>query len=755
MIKNRIKHEFSAPYSPHQNGTAERSWRSIFDMTRCLLLEAKLPKTLWTYAVRASAYIRNRCYNPRTGKTPYEVFTGTKPNLSNMHVLGTICYAYVQDKKKLDPRSEQGVFLGYDGLSPAYLVYFPEKNDVKRVRCVKFNVKPLLETVVIDVEENYNRTEPDPQTTVTSRPQATATEAADQQEEHQEDPAVTTTENSSEQKTRYPQRRRNNPKYMEDYVLEPELSNISKCAVDYCYRVADIPRTYEEAVSSSQSEQWHKAMDEEMKSLKDNDTYDLVPPVEGRSVVGGRWVYAVKLGPDNEEKFKARYVAKGYLQIHNVDYQETFSPTARVTSIRMLLQLAVQEDLIVHQMDVKTAYLNANIDCLIYMQQPVGYIETDVKGQNLVCKLNKSLYGLKQSGRNWNNVLHDFLVNIGFEQSFADQCLYTRYKDNIKIILIIYVDDIILAASNNAVLDDVKISLCNRFKMKDLGKLSWFLGMGFSFEKDCIKINQTKYVEKILDRFEMSDCNPKSIPCDLSVSKIITSDSKELCESSLYREIVGSLIYVMTGTRPDLAYVVTKLSQHMASPTKALFGIAKHVLKYLKGTKSYDLKFTKSNSPLKLVGHCDSDWGASEDRRSITGYCYQLNSNGPIISWKSKKQNVVALSSCEAEYMALTAAMQEANFLRQLFADMQDCTRESVTLFADNQGAIALAKNPVHHQRSKHIDIKYHFIRQQVEDGSVDLQYVPSIDNIADLFTKPLSKMKLDSFSIIRGVHYV
>ena len=256
----------------------------------------------------------------------------------------------------------------------------------------------------------------------------------------------------------------------------------------------------------------------------------------------------------------------------------------------------------------------------------------------------------------------------------------------------------------------------------------------------------------MLDRFKLEDCNPKAIPCDLSVNKIIENDSKEPCDTKLYREIVGSLIYIMTGTRPDLSYVVTKLSQHMSNPTKTVLGLAKHVLKYLKGTKNYDLKFKKSESPLKLIGHCDSDWGSSSDRRSITGYCYQLTEDGPLISWKSKKQAIVALSSCEAEYVAMTAAMQEGNFLRQLFSDIPNSDKQPIALNVDNQGAIALAKNPVHHQRSKHIDIKYHFIRLEVESGTVVLKYVPSEDNVADIFTKPLPKQKLNSFSLIRGL---
>ena len=487
-----------------------------------------------------------------------------------------------------------------------------------------------------------------------------------------------------------------------------------------------------------------------MNALIDNDTFELTKTPEDRSVVGGKWVYNVKLGLNGEEKFKARYVAKGYSQIQSVDYNETFSPTARITSIRMLVQLVSQNNWLIHQMDVKTAYLNADIDCEIYVDQPEGFSKTNDKGEKLVWKLKKSLYGLKQSGRNWNNMLHKFLLQENFVQSFADPCLYTKFVNDSRIVIIIWVDDILIATDNEEKLCDVKRALCDKFKMKDMGRLSWFLGIEFSFEKDCIIMNQTKYLEKVLKRFKMSDCKPKAVPCDLSVNKMI-DESEQLIDARLYREIVGSLIYVMTGTRPDLCYVVSKLSQYMAKPTKAHLNLAKHCLKYIKGTLKYGLKFQKSDK-LKLFGFCDADWGASEDRYSISGYSFQLSSNGPLISWKSRKQRTVALSSCEAEYVALTDVMQEAKFLRQLFADMSGSNKDCVTVYADNQGAIALAKNPVHHQRSKHIDIRYHFIRSEITNGVVVLYYVPSEENVADIFTKAVSKFKLNKFAIIRGV---
>ena len=751
LIKNRIKHEFSSPYSPHQNGTVERSWRSLFDMARCLIIEAKLPKELWTYAVKASAYIRNRCFSPRTGKTAYEMMTNIKPNLGNMHIFGTVCYAYVQEKKKLDPRSEQGIFIGYDSESPAYLVYFPEQNNVKRVRCVRFSERFQQQNAV--PEPLYEHV---PCTPLHTEPEVTQPEPVhpregipnlDEPEAEEVGAAVETTSEG-----RYSKRERRKPEYLKDFNTDSDSdsTNVTRCSIHYCYKVMDIPTSYEEAISSPESQKWRKAMTEEINALEENNTYELTPLPEGRSAVGGKWVFTRKFGPNDEVKFKARYVAKGYSQVENIDYHETFSPTARITSVRMLMQLSVQYDLLVHQMDVKTAYLNADIDCEIFVVQPEGFEKCSDDGQELVCKLNKSLYGLKQSGRNWNNLLHNFLSSMNFEQLLVDPCVYVRAEGNLRVIIIIWVDDIIIAASNEDLLSNVKISLNNKFKMRDLGKLHWFLGFEFKFDQSSVSMNQSKYLEKVLEKFQMSNCNPKSVPCDLSFLKSNSFESKELADAKLYREIVGSLIYVMTGTRPDLCFAVTKLSQHMSEPTKEDFNLAKYVLKYVKGTLNYDLKFVKSSDPIQLTGFSDSDWGASSDRKSISGYCFKLNKSA-LVSWKSKRQSIVALSSCEAEYVALTSAVQEALFLRQLLSDMLFCTKEPVTIFADNQGAISLSKNPVHHQRSKHIDIRFHFIRDEVQKGSVEIFYVPSEDNMADIFTKPASKFKFSKFSSMRG----
>ena len=726
-------------------------------MARCMLIDSKLPKNLWTYAVMTAAYVRNRCFNPRLQKTGFEAFTGNKPSLSHMHIFGTVCYAYVQMKKKLDVRSTKGVFVGYDKGSPAYLVYFPETGKIKRVRCVKFSRAVAVENCVNSPEK------PDAACAdvdecvmpgLVGIPDVNGKES-DENEEGTETKVVNHNV-EVESDRRYPKRVNVKlPNKFNDYVVGNDVDKLPDDAllytIDYCYRLVDVPHTFHQATHCEESVHWQNAMENEMEALKQNDTYELTCLPQGREAVGGRWVNAAKLGHNNEEKFKARYVAKGYSQLPGIDYQETFSPTARITSIRMLAQLVVQHNLTIHQMDVKSAYLNAPIDCEIYVQQPEGFVVRGDDGEKWVWKLKKSLYGLKQSGRNWNNLLHGNLMDQGFSQSLADPCLYTRHGVDEMTVVVVWVDDIIIASSDVTTLRDVKQSLSQQFDMHDLGELSWFLGIQFTCGDDFVKIDQTKYVEKILSKFGMSDCKPRQTPCEMK----IVDDHSEKADGELYRKIVGSLIYVMTATRPDLCFAVTKLSQHMSDPSAAHFTMAKHVLRYLKGTADQSLVFKGSNNHLGLVGHCDADWANSPDRRSITGYAFQLAETGPMISWKSKKQQTIALSTCEAEYMAITAASQEAKFLMQLLSDMTGRTPEgSYTLHCDNQGAIALAKNPVQHQRSKHIDIKYHYIRSEIQAGSLNLVYVPTEQNIADVFTKPVTRARLQAFTqILTGKH--
>ena len=492
-------------------------------------------------------------------------------------------------------------------------------------------------------------------------------------------------------------------------------------------------------------------MKEEMKCLEENDTFDLVELPPGKHTVGGRWVYAIKPGAD-QDLYKARYVAKGFSQTYGVDYFSTFAPTTRLSTIRMVIQIAVQCDYIIHQMDVKSAYLNAPIDCEVYMEQPKGFERVSEDGKKYVCRLRKSLYGLKQSASNWRDVIHQFFLENKCSQSEADPCIFLMNTEIGKLIYVIWVDDIIIASDSEKMMDHGKTILKKRFKMKDMGCISRFLGINFTRNIDgSITMDQKQYLQSILEKCGMEDCNPRSTPCELKPDTYYEDDS--IVNEPEYRTIVGSLVYAMTCTRPDLSFIVSKLSQHLSRPTEGDWTLLKQVLRYIKGTMNYSLCFTKSISPMKIVGYSDSDWAScSEDRRSITGYYFRLNDEGPAISWKSRKQQTVALSTCEAEYMALCESSQEAVYLNRVFNDLvtdreaEAVKDEPIQIYGDNRGSIDIVKNPVKHNRTKHIDIRYHFIRELNQAKVITVNHVASDDNIADVLTKPLPKLKYEKF---------
>ncbi|KAL9986763.1 hypothetical protein ACROYT_G000956 [Oculina patagonica] len=338
LEKNKIKHEMSAPHSPHQNGTAERHWRTLFEMGRCLLLQANLGKGFWPYAVMAAAYIRNRCFNNRLKQTAYFAITGKKPNLSNMRVFGSECYAYKQNKKKLDPRCTKGIFLGYDKESPAYLVLIPETGKIMKYRVVKFprrgvHVERQTQTEIPLGDDDFmpSRHNTNPDTCSESDVDRSGEGLDELAEGPKAENEPSPTSQPRDESVRRSTRERRPPAYLRDYVTNMKDSDQVLTSVDYCYKFSAFPQTYQEAMESPESSNWEAAMKEEMNSLTENNTFTLSPLPEGKNSVGGRWVYTIKESSNGAKTYKARYVAKGYSQVRGVDYQETFAPTANLT----------------------------------------------------------------------------------------------------------------------------------------------------------------------------------------------------------------------------------------------------------------------------------------------------------------------------------------------------------------------------------------------------------------------------------------
>ena len=401
--------------------------------------------------------------------------------------------------------------------------------------------------------------------------------------------------------------------------------------------------------------------------------------------------------------------------------------------------LCAQYGFLAHQLDVTAAYLNAPIDHQIYMEQPDGYDRDKSK----VWKLHKSLYGLKQSARLWNETIHAFFVKYGFQRSNADLCLYRKFVKHSGIIfVIIWVDDIVVVSNHIHLINEFKHQISNEYKVKDLGELKFFLGIEFSQQKGLVQMSQSKYCKDILERFDMMNCIAEKVPCEKNIHDQLRANKNSplLANAKRYRELVGSLIYLEQVTRPDISYVTNLLGQQMANPTEFHWKMGLKVLRYLKGTQYFTLNYRRADL-VQLTCYADADWGNNAlDRKSQTGYLNYLHENSSPISWSSRKQNLVATSTCNAEYVALSEATCEVIWLQKLltFIKLPNMTYQPAQMYSDNTGAIALCYNPCHHRRSKHIEIKHEHVRDHILKGTIDLTHVPSKSNAADGFTKPL-----------------
>ena len=530
-------------------------------------------------------------------------------------------------------------------------------------------------------------------------------------------------------------RERRLPAWHSEYVME---SNVA-----YCLLTEDgEPSTFHEATSSSDVSLWMTAMQEEIEALHKNTTWELVPLPHGRKAIGNKWVYKIKRDSNDQvERYRARLVVKGYAQKEGIDFNEIFFPVVRLTTVRIVLAMCATFDLHLEQLDVKTAFLHGELEEEIYMLQPEGFAETGK--ENLVCRLNKSLYGLKQAPRCWYKRFDSFIISLGYNRLSSDHCTYfKRFDGGDFIILLLYVDDMLVAGPNKDRVQELKAQLAREFDMKDLGSANKILGMQIHRDRDNRKIwlSQKNYLRKILRRFNMQDCKPISTPLPVNFklsSSMSPSSEAERMEMSrvLYASAVGSLMFAMICTRPDIAQAVGAVSRFMANPGKEHWNTVKRILRYIRGTS--DAALCYGGSDLTVRGYVDSDFAGDLDKRkSTTGYVFTLA--GGAVSWVSKLQTVVALSTTEAEYMAATQACKESVWIQRLLEELGH-KQEKITLFCDNQSALHIARNPAFHSRTKHIGVQYHFVREVVEDGCVDMQKIHTTENLADVMTKSIN----------------
>lgn len=772
-----IQRRLTVPHTPQQNGVAERQNRTLLDMARCMLLQANLPERFWAEAINTAAYIRNRCpCSALNGEIPYTILKGKKPTLLYFKTFGSKAYCLNKNpnKRKFDARSLECILLGYSEENKAYRVWLKEE----RKAIVTRDIKIINENIFKNF--NYEKEEEKDEKIYIELPSLIQDDSTPNVDLHSE-----TNEGGDNQTFK---RGRGRPKLLRtgnrgrpalEYKVLPVIQETSEedsnsennpneeVEEDENQIDEENNLMYESCFNNNETEnfnskEWKDAVSSEFISLLKNKTWNICDRPTDREVIGSKLVFKEKLKPDGTlERRKARLVAKGYSQQPGIDYEDTFAPVIRLSTLRMLMALSMEMEMKIHQMDIQTAYLNGELDKSLYMEIPENLKETlenikkskdpilkneavkmlnEINKGNKVCALKKALYGLKQSGRQWYKKLHETLIKLGFTETKYDPCLYVNRRNKNYMFIGVYVDDIIIASKDEEWIKQMKKNLSEKFKMKDLNEINYCLGIEFAMneKKNEIFLSQKKYITDLLFKYNMNESKPVVTPLD---SSNILTKTEDVCEETMksipYRQLIGSLMYLAIGTRPDISYAVNFLSQFNNCYNEDHWKAAKRILRYLKGTIYKGLKFKKTKQ--NVEGFADADWGNCKiDRKSYTGFVFKFG--GSAISWEAKKQRTVALSSVEAEYMALSEAAREATCIRNFFKEIG--MSMALTISCDNQGALQLAENPVHHSRTKHIDIRHHYIRQALKDGSFKIKYLPTEEMPADVLTKALTKEK-------------
>ena len=489
------------------------------------------------------------------------------------------------------------------------------------------------------------------------------------------------------------------------------------------------------------------------KCMRDNDVWIEVDLPPNAKLVGSKWLYKKKTDMDGiVHTYKARLVAQGFTQTFGIDYEETFSPVADIRAIRILIAIAAYYDYEIWQMDVKTAFLNGYLDEDIYMKQPEGYVNPEFP--NRVCKLNKSIYGLKQASRQWNKRFDEEIKRFGFTQNLDEPCVYRKASGSNVIFLILYVDDILIMGKDIPSLLEVKAYLGKCFSMKDLGEAAFILGIRIYRDRSqrLIGLNQSAYIDKILKRFNMQNSKKGYLPMQeqhgLS-SKVGASTPAEVerMKRVPYASAVGSIMYAAKSTRPDVSFAQNVTSRYQQNPGDAHWTAVKNILKYLRATKDTFLVYggdPNPNAELDVTGYCDASWKSDkDDTKSQTGYVFVIN--GGAVDWRSKKQSTLAMSAAESEYIAASEAAMEAVWIRKFISGLgvMPSIQQPIKMYCNNSAAITFAHEPGLMKGTRHFSIKYHYVREQVDIGKIDLLKVHTDDNLADPLTKSLAGTKL------------
>lgn len=711
----RIRHQFTCANTPQQNGVAERKNRHLVEICRSMLHAKNVPGRFWAEAMKTAAFVINRLPQQRLCFiSPFEKLWNMKATVSYFRVFGCVCYVFVPDhlRSKMDKKAVKCIFVGYDNQRKGWRCCDPTVGKCYTSRNVVFDEASSWWSSEDEILPESNAIKNEVQS-AQIQPSLGKPEDADGGSDVNEAVAQSPWQTgvyeqpssegeTSEAETPTPLRRSTRAR-----KLNPKYANAA------IVKEADVkePKTLEEA---HQNPEWNKAMAEEIDALERNQTWELVPKSRDVKPISCKWVYKIKRRTDGSiERYKARLVTRGFSQQYGLDYDETFSPVAKLTTVRVLLALAANKDWNLWQMDVKNAFLNGELDREIYMNQPMGFQSQD--HPEYVCKLRKALYGLKQAPRAWYGKIAEFLTHSGYLVTPADSSLFVKTSGRKLAIVLVYVDDLIITGDYEEEILQTKENLSVRFQMKELGQLKHFLGLEIDRTQEGIFLCQQKYSRDLLR-----------------------------WSQTMYRQLVGSLIY-LTLTRPDISYPVGVMSRYMQNPKKSHLEAVRRILRYVKNTLDYGVLYKKGGD-CKLTGYCDADYAGDHDtRRSTTSYVFMLGSGA--ISWCSKRQPTVSLSTTEAEYRAAAMAAQESTWLVQLLEDLHQPTDYAVPFYCDNLSAIRLAENPVFHARTKHVEVHYHFIREKVLQGEIVLEHIRTEDQVADLFTKSLGGNKFENLS--------
>lgn len=757
-----IAQQFTQIHTPQQNGVSERLNRSIKQGTTALLIQSRLPISIWPQAVMFYIHMKNISPSAAVNfEIPHELFFKRKAEYKQLRVFGCKCvYRKPSTNHKFDSTGEFGYFVGFPSDKSGYLIYNSTNNSIVNSRDVKFFENEFYcakqqssstsnNDSLVQISEflsdseiiPFQNSESDVQNlNIETQSDLIPLNSPNQHEDTStnEDDQLSSpphisplvSPSSNQQIVTQPPIRRTRPR--KTYVPSKEYELRPRNHLCYIHPNREIDKL----LSGPNAQKWNDAMREEFDSLMQNNTWTLVKRPADAKVIESMWILKEKF-EGSQTRFKARFVAKGFRQKYGVDYFETFSPVVNQSSVRLLLSHAIQNRMEVFHLDVKTAYLNSKLEETIYIAQPYLF----EKGNDMVCKLNKAIYGLKQAAKCWNQHLTSVLLEMDFEQLNADHCIFANACRT--SIIAIYVDDLLIITKNQTQFDMIQKRLNSHFQITNKGKASHFLGVEIRQLKDTIELSQVKFIDDLLTRFKMEQCRGVATPMTPETSIEATEQDQPCEDLHLFQSIVGSLIYLSNGTRPDIQFATNQLCKFMSNAREKHLTMAKRILRYLQRTKQNCLQFIFNPSFPKISIFSDSDFSNDKvNSKSITGLI--VLHHGNLIRWASNTQDSVALSTCEAEINSVKEATADAIYFRKLIGEIERREMNTPTdLFNDNQSAIRTLESGGKWARNRHYLTKINFIRDQLRKGTIRISFVESNSMLADPLTKPLTESKL------------